>query len=60
MDVRRPGPGVTAMTAQRALAQLTESGGLAEATGRSRNRVWQHIEILGALDEHGAQLRREG
>ncbi|MGP4975124.1 hypothetical protein [Brachybacterium tyrofermentans] len=48
------------MTAQRALAQLTESGGLAEATGRSRNRVWQHIEILGALDEHGAQLRREG
>ncbi|MGO2820180.1 MAG: Fic family protein [Brachybacterium tyrofermentans] len=52
--------GVTAMTAQRALAQLTETGVLTEATGRSRNRVWQHTEILGVLDEYAAQVRRQG
>ncbi|MGO1226063.1 hypothetical protein ACT3SQ_16700 [Brachybacterium sp. AOP42-C2-15] len=46
------------MTAQRALAQLTESGALREATGRSRNRVWQHRGILRILDAHAAEVRR--
>lgn len=46
------------MTAQRALAQLTESGVLQEATGRSRNRVWQHRGILRILDAHAAEVRR--
>ncbi|ATG51833.1 cell filamentation protein Fic [Brachybacterium vulturis] len=51
---------VPAMTAQRALAQLTESGILQEATGRSRNRVWQHTGILGLLDAYAAEVRRAG
>lgn len=49
---------VPAMTAQRALAQLTESGVLQEATGRSRNRVWQHRGILRILDAYAAEVRR--
>ncbi|WP_245822786.1 Fic family protein [Brachybacterium avium] len=49
---------VPAMTAQRALAQLTDSGILREATGRSRNRVWQHTGILGLLDSYAAEVRR--
>lgn len=52
--------GVTAMTAQRALAQLTATGVLTEATGRSRNRVWQHTGILSVLDDYAAQVRRQG
>lgn len=49
---------VPAMTAQRALARLTESGVLQEATGRSRNRVWQHAGVLRLLDAYAAQVRR--
>ena len=52
--------GVSAMTAQRALAQLTDSGVLQEATGRSRNRVWQHTGILRLLDAYAAGVRRAG
>lgn len=51
--------GVSAMTAQRALAQLTAAGVLREATGRSRHRVWQHSGILGVLDDYAAQVRRQ-
>lgn len=51
---------VSAMTAQRALAQLTDAGVLQETTGRSRNRVWQHAGILRLLDTYAAQVRREG
>lgn len=49
-----------AMSAQRALAQLTEAGVLDEATGRSRNRVWQHRGILAILDDYAEQVRRAG
>lgn len=51
---------VPAMSAQRALAQLTELGVLQEATGRSRNRVWQHPGILALLDDYAAEVRRAG
>lgn len=51
---------VSAMTAQRALAQLTELGVLQEATGRSRNRIWQHTGILTLLDDYAAEVRRAG
>ena len=50
----------TAMTAQRALAQLTTTGVLQEATGRSRNRVWQHRGILAVLDNYAELIRRQG
>ena len=50
--------GVPAMSAQRALAQLTEAGVLQEATGRSRNRVWQHRGILAVLDGCAELVRR--
>ena len=50
---------LTAMTTQRALAQLTEAGVLQETTGRSRNRVWQHRGILTVLDDYAATVRRQ-
>lgn len=50
--------GVPAMSVQRALTQLTDSGVLQEATGRSRNRVWQHPGILRILDSYAAEVRR--
>jgi Fic family protein len=49
---------VPAMSAQRALAQLAGAGVLQEATGRSRNRVWQHRGILAILDAYAAEVRR--
>ena len=52
--------GVSAMTAQRALAQLTDAGVLQEITGRSRHRAWQHRGILSVLDEYAAAIRRVG
>jgi Fic family protein len=51
---------VPAMSVQRALAQLSEAGVLEEATGRSRNRVWQHRGILAVLDDYAEQVRRSG
>ncbi|WP_164740398.1 Fic family protein [Brachybacterium saurashtrense] len=51
---------VPAMTAQRALAQLTDAGVLQEATGRTRNRVWQHAGVLALLDDYAAEVRRAG
>ena len=42
--------GMSAVTAQRALSQLTEAGVLVERTGQKRNRVWQHDGVLGVLD----------
>jgi Fic family protein len=50
--------GMNAMSAGRALAQLTESGILTEATGLRRNRVWQQSEILSILDEYAARIGR--
>lgn len=47
-----------AVTAQRALAQLSEAGVLTERTGRSRDRVWQHDGILRVLDAYAEQVRR--
>ena len=51
---------VPAMSAQRALAQLAEAGVLHEATGRTRNRVWQHRGLLAILDDYAEQVRRSG
>ena len=50
--------GMNAMTAGRALDQLTEAGVLVETTGLRRHRVWQQTEILGVLDDYAAQVRR--
>lgn len=49
---------MSAPTAQRALAQLTDAGVLTERTGLKRNRVWQHTGILTVLDAYAASLRR--
>lgn len=46
------------MTAQRALARLTEAGVLVETTGRRRSRVWQHPGILAVLDAYAETVRR--
>jgi Fic family protein len=51
--------GMNAMTAGRALDQLTDAGVLREATGLRRNRVWQQPEILSILDEYAASIRRD-
>lgn len=50
--------GMSDMTAQRALGQLTAAGVLVERTGHRRNRIWQHSGILGVLDGYAQQLRR--
>ncbi len=50
--------GTNAVTAQRALDQLTRAGVLAERTGLRRNRVYQHDGILQVLDAYAHQLRR--
>ncbi|WP_157671376.1 hypothetical protein [Candidatus Aquiluna sp. UB-MaderosW2red] len=50
--------GMNAMSAARALAQLTDAGILTEATGLRRNRVWQQSEILNILDEYARSIRR--
>ncbi|MGP5054747.1 hypothetical protein ACTXJ3_06580 [Brachybacterium paraconglomeratum] len=51
---------VPAMSAQRALGQLAEAGILHEATGRTRNRGWQHLGLLAILDDDAEQVRRSG
>ena len=51
---------VPAMSARRALGQLAEAGILHEATGRTRNRVWQHRGLLAILDDDAEQVRRSG
>ena len=50
--------GMNAMSAGRALAQLTDAGVLTEATGLRRNRVWQQSKILSILDGYAAAIRR--
>ncbi|WP_404287553.1 Fic family protein [Glutamicibacter arilaitensis] len=42
----------------RALGVLTERGVLVEKSGRSRNRIWQHVGVLKILDEYAKSLRR--
>jgi hypothetical protein len=50
--------GLGEMAALRALDTLTDRGVLAESTGRSRNRVWQHGGIFDALDGYAEKIRR--
>ena len=50
--------GLSEISAQRTLSQLTSAGVLVERTGLRRNRVWQHEAILSILDEYAAGLRR--
>jgi len=50
--------GLSEISAQRALSQLTSAGILVERTGLRRNRVWQHEAVLRILDEYAAGLRR--
>ncbi|WP_305069205.1 Fic family protein [Leucobacter tenebrionis] len=50
--------GIGEMAALRALGTLTERGVLAETTGRTRGRIWQHRGILGVLDDYAVEIRR--
>ncbi|NNH72000.1 Fic family protein [Nocardia uniformis] len=50
--------GISGVAAQRAIDRLVDSGVLREASNRARNRVWQADEILGALDDFAAGIRR--
>jgi Fic family protein len=50
--------GMNPVTAQRALAQLTDAGVLVERSGRRRNRVWVHEGVLTVLDAYAARIRR--
>ncbi|MET4225429.1 Fic family protein [Oerskovia enterophila] len=50
--------GMNAVTAQRALVQLSDAGVLQERTGRQRNRIWQHDGILAVLDVFAQGIRR--
>jgi Fic family protein len=50
--------GMNAMSAGRALQQLTDAGVLVESTGLRRNRVWQQQEVLGILDGYAESTRR--
>lgn len=50
--------GFTGVTAQRALAQLTDAGVLVERTGKLRGRVWQHSGVLEILDAYAQALYR--
>lgn len=50
--------GMSDVTAQRALDQLTRAGVLVERTGLKRNRVYQHDGTLEILDAYAQQLRR--
>jgi hypothetical protein len=50
--------GMNAMSAGRALGQLTDAGVLTESTGLRRNRVWQQQEVLGILDGYAEDIRR--
>lgn len=51
--------GMNAVTAQRALSQLSEANIVQERTGLKRNRVWQHVGILTTLDNYAASLTRK-
>lgn len=51
--------GMNDATAHRALTLLTERGVLKEKTGLSRNRLWQHDQILAELDEYARKIRRD-
>ncbi|WP_159735960.1 Fic family protein [Arthrobacter sp. 9V] len=50
--------GLGEMAAQRALDALTDRGVLVEASGRGRNRVWQHQGVFEVLDGYAAEIRR--
>lgn len=50
--------GLGEMAALRALDALTDRGVLTEASGRGRNRVWQHRGIFEVLDAYATGIRR--
>ena len=50
--------GVSAPTAQAALARLVDDGVLLESTGHRRNRVYRAPSVLAALDAYAAGLGR--
>lgn len=50
--------GLGEMAALRALDALTERDVLAETTGKSRGRVWQHRGIFEVLDSYASVIRR--
>ena len=50
--------GLREMAALRAIDTLAARDVLTETTGRGRNRVWQHRDILGVLDAYAAEIRR--
>ncbi|WP_062994645.1 Fic family protein [Nocardia mikamii] len=49
---------ISGVAAHRAIDRLVEAGVLREVTRQARNRVWQADEILAALDEFAAGIRR--
>jgi Fic family protein len=49
---------VSAMTAGRALRQLTDAGVVQERTGYKRNRLWESPAIIATLDEFAQALYR--
>ncbi|MBJ8341063.1 Fic family protein [Antrihabitans sp. YC3-6] len=50
--------GVTDVAAQRAIDRLVECGVLRSGAQRARNRVWQADDVLRALDDFAARIRR--
>ncbi|MFI5775654.1 Fic family protein [Nocardia sp. NPDC051570] len=50
--------GVSEVAAQRAVDRLVEAGVLHQTSKQARNRVWQADEILHALDDFAASIRR--
>ena len=52
--------GVSDVAAQRAIDRLVDVGVLRSAGHRLRNRVWQADDVLRALDDFAAQIKRGG
>ncbi|MEV5647740.1 Fic family protein [Nocardia sp. NPDC052254] len=50
--------GISAVAAHRAVDRLVEAGVLREVTRQVRNRVWQADEVIEALDDFTAGIRR--
>ncbi|HEY5857305.1 MAG TPA: hypothetical protein VIW24_25555 [Aldersonia sp.] len=52
--------GVSDVAAQRAIDRLVDVGVLRSTGHRVRNRVWQADDVLRALDDFAAQIKRGG
>lgn len=50
--------GISRPAADRAIRQLVDAGVLVETSNKGRNRVWQSNDILHALDDFAAGIRR--